>query len=344
MNGEVLLNTALLVAAALALYAALVWLSGRYSRATQWQPPSGTEAMDWNRRRILAWLLGACAVTACALASLAWLPAWSVRLLVIGQAAVMAAAGASDLRHFHLPLPLTALGIGLAVVTLLSQPLPLVALIFGLLWACVVILMHALLSKGSMQLGDHLATVWIALASPFNGLLAIVAGDFANVIVARVQGLRGKKVAAAGAWLVCAAALLSLPPYMALLNGSARMNAIQTVSGQKTNTAPVMPADKASALLTIARIASDHTARVAFAAHHDARVIAAHDASIHAANLARTAQQIAPDVELASILDDLAQALATYDVAAVRAASQRLADARQELAQAAAMRISPIEQ
>lgn len=343
MNGEALLNAALLVATALALYAALMWLSGRYSRATQWQPPSGTEEMDWNRRRILAWSLGACAVTASALASIAWLPAPSMRLLVIGQAAVMAAAGASDLRHFHLPLPLTALGIGLAIVTLLSQPLPPIVLIFSLLWACVVILMHTLLSKGSMQLGDHLATVWIALASPFNGLLAIVAGDFANVILARVRGLRGKKVAAAGAWLVFAAALLSLPPYMALLNGSARMDAIQTVSGQKINTATDIPAEQVSALLTITQIASDHTARVAFADHHDARVIAAVDASIHIANLSRISQQIAPHAELARTLDDLAQALATYDVAAVRAASQRLADARQELVQVVAVRAKPSE-
>jgi len=79
------------------------------------------------------------------------------------------------------------------------------ALLRRLAWSLVVIVLHTVVSKGSMQLGDHFATVWIALSSPFNGLIAIMLGDAANVVMVRVKGLRGKKVAAAGAWLLFAA-------------------------------------------------------------------------------------------------------------------------------------------
>ena len=101
----------------------------------------------------------------------------------------------------ELPLPFTLAGIGIALVGAYLSHMPTYMLLFALGWAAVSILLHIFASRGSIQLGDHIAMVWIALAAPYNGLLAVVAGDIANIVLARIKGLRGKKVAAAGAWL-----------------------------------------------------------------------------------------------------------------------------------------------
>ena len=334
MTSAVLTDMLALGAGALAVYVLLVWQANAYSRATQWQPPAGNEQMNWTLRRNLALALGALATAAGAISAALWLHEWPLRLLVAGQAAVMAASGASDIRRFHLPLPLTLLGLGLAIVTLSQQQLPVFVLLFGLAWACLVVLMHALLSKGSMQLGDHIATVWIALASPLNGLIAIAAGDAANVILARVKGLRGKKVAAAGAWLLFSAALVGLPPYIAWFRGMAQTSTLAPVVEHITRVdTPPQPAT-AQTLLTLTEWASGYTARVAFVEQREARIVAAREAATHVTRLALMARQYEPESEVAPVMSDLANALTIYDVAGVRSASQRLAEARQRLASA----------
>ena len=344
MTAGALTDALALAAGALALYALLIWQANVYSRATRWQPPDGNEQMNWTLRRDLALALGALAAVVSAVSAAVVLPEWPLRILVAGQAAVMAASGASDLRRFHLPLPLTLLGLSLAILMVVNQQLPLLVVAFGLAWACVVILMHTLLSKGSMQLGDHIATVWIALASPFNGLIAIAAGDAANVILARVKGLRGKKVAAAGAWLLFASALVGLPPYMAWFKGLTQSSAPALVEEYVMRVDAPPQTSTAQTLLTLTEWASDYTAKVAFAEQRDERISAAHEAATHVTRLAALARQLVPESDAVLAMNDLADALAAYDVEGVRSASQRLAEARQRLASVVISSTSTMEQ
>jgi hypothetical protein len=331
MTAVVLTDVLALAVGALALYAVLIWQANVYSRAVRWQPPAGNEQMDWTLRRNLALALGALATAVGAVSSAMVLQAWPLRLLVAAQVAMMAASGSSDLRRFHIPLPLTLLGLGLAIVTIANQQLPLLVVAFSLVWSFIVILMHALLSKGSMQLGDHISTVWIALASPFNGLIAIAAGDAANVILARVKGLRGKKVAAAGAWLLFAAALVGLPPYLAWFGSSLPTTPLAPVKEHIKRNDLTYQSATAHTLLTLTEWASDYTAGVAFANQHDERVSAAREAATHVTRLAALARQLAPASDVVPAMTDLADALAVYDVEGVRSASQRLADARLQI-------------
>jgi hypothetical protein len=355
----VLPDTLVLIVATLSAYAVLVWLGNEYSRRTNWQPPGDNQNTNWTLRRNLGIGLGGLAVVVCAIGS-AWFPqaSWLARLLTLAQAALMAAAGASDLRRFHLPLPLTLAGLTLAIVTLASTPNALLVTLIGGAWAFGVILLHALISKGSMALGDHIATLWIALASPFNGLLAIATGDFANVAQARIQGLRGKKVAAAGAWLVISAALIGLPPYFAwftqVRQGTGAIvptipaslpNHVWAEAGDDIDTNTTETADKAvalrttqpqtltvTALITLAEWAGDHTASVALESNRNARVAAAASVAPKVARLAAVAEQIAPGADVTEALHQLAEALKTYDVAEVRRAGLALIESQRALA------------
>ena len=337
MTSGILLDAVALTLGALALYAALVWQANRYSQLTNWQPPHGNEYMNWTLRRNLALTLGCLAVLFCSVCSVLLFKEWSQRLLATGQAVVMAVAGTSDLRRFHLPLPLTLLGFALSIYMIVTQQFPLLVLVFTMAWACAVIVMHALLSKGSMQLGDHLATLWIALASPFNGLLAVAAGDLMNVILARVHGLRGKKVAAAGAWLIVAAALMGLPPYIAwfkpvaLADPNVQVVQVNPIAQQNAQ------ATSARTLMTLAQWAGDYTAQVAFVDQREARMAKAGEAAEHVARIARIARHIAPASDMVPILDELAQSLAVYDTTGIQEASLRLSESRLKQEPTAAM-------
>jgi hypothetical protein len=361
-------GTVVLVAGTACGYGALVWLANVYSRRTGWQPPAGTASTDWTLRRNLGIGLGALAVCAGALACSLWEQDWPGRLLIAAQAAVLAAAGASDLRRFHLPLPLTLAGVALAVATALVTRPPVMLMLTGLIWALVVVLLHGLLSKGSMQLGDHLATVWIALAAPLNGMLAVAAGDFANAVLARVKSLKGRKVAAAGAWLIWAAVFVGLPPYVVWFAQrpqaggpppvAARVQELGEESPTSTGSwppaysaAPARPMTRTidagfdtltntvtsseintvtnTVLIRLAEWAGDYTAEVAFADQRADRIWAARQAAENVRRLAELAQQIAPGSGVAGDLYDLASALSDYDLAGVRDASQRLADERE---------------
>ncbi len=339
-------DTLILVVVGLVAYAALIAFSIEYGRRTGWQSPEGTTANDWALRQKVGLGLGALAVVAGAIACSVLITDWLARLLVMAQAAVMAAAGASDLRRFHLPLPLTLLGIVLAIASLSVLSVPPLMLIFGLAWSVAVIALHALLSKGSMQLGDHIATVWIALAMPFNGLLAVMLGDFANVIFARTKGMGGKKVAVAGSWLVIAAAILALPPYFAWFNGSlsakttqsAQLSQIdvQQVAVAMTHPKLVLAADtnpNARAIVTMLDLAGDHTATVALEDTRESRVARAMEASRSVALLATSAQLAGAEPHTIDMLMHLSEALANYDLAGVRGSTAQIAAERALLAQ-----------
>jgi hypothetical protein len=335
-----LVGALVLLAGALGVYAGLVWLANEYSRRTNWQIQHDGASYDWTLRRNTAIALGVVAVCAGAIFTTFWITDWLARCFVMGQAALMAAAGASDLRRFHLPLPFTLTGIGIALAGAYFSHMPTYMLLFALGWAALSILLHILASRGSIQLGDHIAMLWIALAAPYNGLLAVVMGDLANVVMARVKGLRGKKVAAAGAWLVCTAALIALPPYFAWFTPrfatttltpslpQARAPLIQRVqiplTTTQATTATLQMVDTENMLISLAETAGDHTASVALANDHEGRAIAARSA-------ARDVAQIAPGNDITATLHELALALDTFDIGKVRDISAKLADQRQQL-------------
>jgi hypothetical protein len=340
-----------LILIGLGFYLALIGLSAWYARVTGWQPPSGNQTNDWALRRRLGFALGALAVVVCAVGASLWQATWLSRLLIMLQAALLASAGASDMQRFQLPLPLTLLGMAVAVLTLALMPIPTFYLLFGLMWVLVLILLHTFVSKGSMQLGDHIATIWIALVSPVNGLVAIALGDAANVIFARVKGLRGKKVAAAGAWLIIATMLVATPPYFAWFVGPAQ--AQMAPNGQLS--APIAISDSiltqlptpvpkrgdirlthddvvtATLLLNLADWAGQHTANVAFASTHAGRVAMAQKEADQVKYFADVAQQVAPGSDVKVTLDDLAAALKSFDLEGVRNASSQLAEERERL-------------
>ncbi len=338
----IVLDVALLAGIGLAVYAGLVWLANLYSQRTGWQPPEGTAENDWRLRRNLGIALGSVSMVACALFSALSFDEGAARLIAVGQAALLAAAGTSDLRRFHLPLPLTLTGLVFAVAV--ATRAPLLVTLFSLAWALVVILLHVLASKGSMQLGDHLATIWIALAAPFNGLVAVALGDLANIALAQMRGLRGKRVAVAGAWLILAAGLIGLPPYFVWFAGHAPAAAeAPAQETQATEEAWVpalgarrhLPPERAVAARALAQLAdwaSDYTASVALAENRAERIARADLAGRQVAGLAVVAQRIAPGSDVADCLSDLAEALRAYDVEEVRAASWRLAGQREWLA------------
>jgi hypothetical protein len=339
----------LLAITGLVCYAILMSVSAWYARATHWQPPAGNQENDWASRRQLGLILGGVAIVICAIGSTLWLVTWPIRFLTMLQAALLAAAGASDLQRFHLPLPLTMLGAGVAVAGLLLTSVSTYYLLFALVWAAVIITLHALVSKGSMQLGDHIVTVWIALASPANGMLAIAMGDIANVIFARVKGLRGKKVAAAGAWLIFATAIAATPPYFVWINGQSRtylemqsperVPLVEPTPGpfpgvQRNETVKLITPDEvvtATLLLNLSKAASEDTASVALEDTHAGRVRAAQQQAGQVKRIAELAKRVAPGSSVPPTIDILASALNSFDLEEIRNASQQLATEREYL-------------
>jgi hypothetical protein len=317
-------------------YAALVRLSASYSRRTHWEPPEGSPDPDGQSRRQMTFAVGALAAGLGAICVAVWVGPWPARLVLASEAALMAATGASDLRRFQLPLPFTLLGICLALAAYFMLHTSIILLAFGLAWAAVIMVLHALTTKGSMQLGDHITTLWIALAVPFNGPIAIVLGDLANAVLALVKDLRGRKVAAAGMWLVSAAVLVALPPYLSWFIPAAQTSSPQDeivrVPLQITPTITPEQAMNANALITLSEWAGDRTGRVGLVAGHAARIADARQAAGQVASYAAMAKQIAPQSEMTLALQDLVTALQTYDVAEVRDASARMAEQRELLA------------
>ncbi len=318
-----------------------------------WITPEGTGDSNWKLRHDIGVALGAISVATCAIVSTLFIPSWLGRGVTLVQAVILAAAGASDVRKFHLPLPLTMTGLMLSIVTLVLTKTPMMIVLFGLTWAAALIALHAVLSKGTMQLGDHLATLWIALAMPFNGMLAVILGDFANVGVARMKSLQGKKVAAAGAWLIFAAALAGLPPYYALYQRylksipvkSAELPALDesqlaspsntddtadTMDVNDTAMAPTVvatPNPNAKVLLDAISLARYETGRLAMIDQRAERIVQARRAAVKVARLAAITAQRGGSRELVTTLSDLSNSLAAYDVDAVQAASADLASA-----------------
>ncbi len=340
-------------------YAIAVIYAHQYGK--DWITPDGTSESNWKLRHDIGVALGAVSVATCAIVTTLFIPSWLGRIVTLAQAVILASAGASDVRKFHLPLPLTMTGLMLSIVTLVLTKTPMMIVFFGLIWAAALIALHAALSKGTMQLGDHLATIWIALAMPFNGMVAVILGDFANVGVARMKSLQGKKVAAAGAWLIFAAALVGLPPYYALyqhyiksMASKAEMlpvvdesaeaqlltppdtgDAVDTSEANDTTASllPIATPDpNTKVLLDVVALARYETGRLAMIDKRAERITQARRASAKVARLAVIAAQRGGSRALVATLSDLSRSLATYDVDSVQAASADLASTYEALA------------
>lgn len=318
----------------LAGYGIVFYLAHQYGLLVGWKPPDETPATKRISRRAIGIALGGLAVVLCAGFAVTFIGSWLGRVLAMAQAVLLASAGASDVHRFQLPLPVTMAGIILAVVSWQVIGVPVIFILFGLFWAAIIIAAHALLSKGSMQLGDHLATVWIALAMPVNGMLAVLIGDTANVVYARARRLQGQKLAAAGAWLVAAAALMAAPPYFlwtSRLPEAAPASSRRAIPAVTASARDMEIAQARNVLIQLSELAAEDTARVALVEDRAERVAAAKTAGASVSRLASAAQSVASGSTTVEGLVDLARALDTYDVDAVREASLRLGQEREKL-------------
>jgi hypothetical protein len=303
--------------AALAGFGLLAAFGLRYDLA--WAgPPAGAPAVARPRTALI---VGTACVIVAALGALSQAAPIEARGIALAQAALMAAAAVCDWRKWQLPLPFTLAGIGLGVVGLALACSP---LLWGLAVVTVLaaLAINALATAGTLQGGDVLATLWIGLALPGIGLLAFALGQ-AGLGVARLLGRwpRATRAPVGGAWLMAGAALLALPGLPALIEP-----AMVVVPASPRITAQSAPAPRAE-WRAAARVAADATAWVAFAERGTERVARASEAAARVRVLAG-----APDApaELVGALSDLAAALETYDLAAIRAASARLSDLRAE--------------
>ena len=326
------MNFIILMTASLIAYAVVFSLAYQYSVNIGWSTPEVMTGSTLVRRRLIGAALGGLALVVCAAFETLFLATWSVRALIMAQAVLMAAAGASDLHRFQLPLPLTLVGMIMAMVTLRVTDTPLIFVVFGLIWSVIIIGAHALLSKGSMQLGDHLSTIWIALAMPVNGMLAIVIGDAVNALYAGVRRLKGRQIAAAGTWLIAATALLALPSYFFWFDRELPTHSAQPiVAVLPSPTAPGPGARSRDVMLLLSTIATEDTAGVALMTDREGRISSAYAAGLRVQRLASIAQLLEPQSITAIGLKDLAVALKAYDVDAVRDASAQLANEREQL-------------
>ena len=301
--------------AALATFGLLAAFGLRYDPA--WAgPPAGARAVARPRTALT---VGAACVLVAALGGLSQTVPIEARGIAVVQAVLMAAAAVCDWRKWQLPLPFTLGGIALGVIglALAGSPLP-----WGL--AAVTVLaalaINALATAGTLQGGDVLATLWIGLALPGIGLLAFAFGQ-AGLGAARLLGRwpRATRAPVGGAWLMAAVALLAVPSLPALVEPAM----VSPVERPRV-TAQVAPAS-AAPWREAARAAADATAWVAFAERGPERVARANEAAAHVRALA--GQPDAPS-DVVGALGDLAAALETYDLAAIRAASARLSDLR----------------
>jgi hypothetical protein len=323
----------------LAVYVALARFGSLYSQRTHWEPPAGSPDPDGRTRRNLTLALGALSTLVGGVCIALWVGPWPVRLVMALESALMAASGASDIRRFQLPLPFTLLGICLAAATMVMTRVSVILLIFAMIWALVIIVLHAFTTKGSMQLGDHIVTLWIALAAPFNGLIAVAVGDCANVILTHIKDMRGRKVAAAGAWLIGAAMLVAVPPYLVWFAPAAQTAPEKTIVQVPIYVTPVISRKQAltaDALITLSEWAGEATGRVGLETRRETRVADAGRAAEQVVQYATVAEQIAPQAAMTQALKNLATALKTYDVASVRDSSERMAEQRVILAPIAA--------
>lgn len=328
----------------LLFFATLTYME-RYDTA-DWTVPAGVEDSNWALRRRASVVLGMLAVVVTAVAATIWIKDTTARGLMLAQSVIMAVSGANDFRRFRLPLPLTIVGLGIAAVLLAIGPYSGMIIALAIGWSALLILIHRFVARTNISLGDQITVFWIALAAPFNGLLAIFAGQLVLDILARITDwkARKKRVPIGGAWLAAAAMLLAVPQWPALLataTASAPVAADVVDPGVASRDALFrsgrVTRDGLSELRQIAYEASYLTGRLSFVSNRAERIAQARHVSERVRELRRMAllaeAPATARMPLARTLSELSQALAIYDVDAVRAVSGDLSDRRTALDQ-----------
>lgn len=349
-----------------AFLAALALLE-RYNSA-DWQVPSGTEQSNWGLRHRVSLALGVISVALSALCATLFIHDVLLRGLLLTQSALMAVAAANDFRRFRLPLPVTLCGLAVAALALAVGPFTPLVIGIALLWAILVCFALVFVARSGMSLGDYIALFWIALAAPFNGLLAVLFGQLGLDILGCLTGWKAarKRVPVGGAWLIVAAALLAAPQWPGLILGanadgpvmaqsdlvSARPDAtavpVETATATPDGAATATPeprwphepafksgqATRAGLLLarSVAAQAGGLTGLVGFEPDRETRMRAARAAARQIAALRpqALAATVSPaaGAALAQALGELSLALGAYDVEGVRSASLSLTEQR----------------
>ncbi len=260
---------------------------------------------------------------------------------------IMAVSAANDFRRFRLPLPLTFVGLAISIALLIIGPYPFAIVLLALGWAAVMVLIHRFVAKSGMAFGDIIALFWIALSSPFNGLVAVFVGQLVLDILARVVGWKRdkKRIPIGGAWLLAAALLLGFKQWPVLILPSvaaAPGYSTQAAADGTRLTAELLfgaggfTQEGLQTLRSIANEAAYLTGKLSFETDRSTRIAKARAASDRVRQLQGYA--MATDVprtvkaSVAGALDDLAIALKQYDVDGVRIASGRLAERRAVIA------------
>jgi hypothetical protein len=167
-----------------------------------WRRPDDAATANWPRRTRLGFVLGLLCVVLAVVALRTTGAAPAANALLTAQIVLMAAAGASDVQCYRLPAPLTLCGLVLAGALLRRESVPGVLVALALLWSALLIGVHVLITRNRMGWGDHLAVLWLALASPIYGLFAIAAGQSVLWLSARVSGWGRRPIPVGGAWLL----------------------------------------------------------------------------------------------------------------------------------------------
>jgi hypothetical protein len=313
--------------------------------AHDWSVPAGSEHSNWPLRRKIGHALGALGILATVVFSTLYETQPLIRALLCGQATVMAVAGCSDLRYFRLPLPLMFAGIGFAIALIINRGWPFTITAISIGWAVALIVILGVVAKAGIAMGDQIVMFWIALASPFNGLISVMFGQLTMDVLGRVVGWKAqkKRVPIGGAWLLATVLVLAAPQFPQLMDGIAANAPV--LAGEIEKAAP--PADDAlfraekftpEGLRTLSRIsreASYLTGRISFEEDRGARIALAQAYAGRIAVLQREALLLGMPadvkVPVARSLGQLSQALKTYDLDLVRAVSYDIAAQRDRL-------------
>jgi hypothetical protein len=313
--------------------------------AHDWSVPKGTEDSNWALRRKVGYTLGALGIAATVVCAILFEAQPMIRALLCGQATVMAVAGCSDLRYFRLPLPLMFVGIGFAVLLIANRGWPLTITAISIGWAVALIVVLAVVAKAGIALGDQIVMFWIALASPFNGLISVMFGQLTMDLLGRIVGWKAqkKRVPIGGAWLLATALVLAAPQFPQLMNGLAAnapvlAGEIETASQPTHETlfqAKQFTPQGLRSLTRISQEASYLTGRISFEETRSARIALARTSAERITVLQQEALLLGMPadvkVPIARSLGQLSQALRTYDLDLVRGVSADIAAQRDRL-------------
>jgi hypothetical protein len=340
--GNVWLEAGLAVAFYLLLFLALLGFMERYSRS-DWTVPKGSEQSNWALRNRVSLGLGMLAVAVTAAVASVRIDDGLARGLHCLIAVIMAVSGANDIRRFRLPLPLTICGFAASAVLFAIGPYSWLILVLALVWAVVLVLIHTFVARSGMALGDILVLFWIALSSPFNGLLAVFVAQLTMDVLARITTWKANKtrIPIGGAWLIATAAVLALQQWPAMLSATTANAPVLARVGLTTG-AQALPGAKFKAgaysesgvrdLKLIVRDAAYLTALLSMEDDRDKRIAASLATADRVSQMRVYALQteVPKQVKLpvAEVLADLALALGSYDTDGVRGASARLAEQR----------------